>query len=204
MISVVDYGMGNLRSVVKAFERLQCPVVVTSSEKYLLKASKIVLPGVGHFAYGMKRIDDLHLRPALDFLVREKQVPVLGICLGMQLMTHSSEEGNAEGLKWIQADTVRLNPENLAPGLKIPHMGWNSLGIRKDHPMARHLTGKETFYFVHSFHVRCHNPEDILFTTTYGIEFVSGFSHGHLSGVQFHPEKSHAAGLQMIRGFIKM
>jgi glutamine amidotransferase len=202
MISVVDYGMGNLRSVVKAFERLQCPVVVTSSEKDLLKATKIVLPGVGHFAYGMKKIEGLHLRPVLDFLVQEKQVPVLGICLGMQLMTLSSEEGNAEGLKWIQAETVRLDPGNLNPGLKIPHMGWNTLGVRKDHPMARHLKGMETFYFVHSFHVRCHNPEDILFTTTYGMDFVSGFSHRHLTGVQFHPEKSHAAGLQMIRGFI--
>jgi imidazole glycerol-phosphate synthase subunit HisH len=200
MIVVVDYGMGNVRSVQKTFQRLNTEAVISGNPELILNASKIILPGVGHFKNAVENLRGRGLWEAIDEAVKEKKTPILGICLGMQLMTEHSEEGDAEGFGWIEGDTKKFNLND--PGLKIPHMGWNTIEQKKEHGIGASIEANSFFYFVHSYYVSCRNDQDILFTTNYGIPFVSGFQKGNVTGVQFHPEKSHKNGLKMIANFI--
>jgi imidazole glycerol-phosphate synthase subunit HisH len=199
MIVVIDYGMGNLRSVQKAFNRIGCNAVISSSETDILNAGKLILPGVGHFKMGMEKLKEAGLVNLLNKKIIEDKIPVLGICLGMQLMTKFSEEGNIEGLGWIDAQTLRFKAEN--KNIKIPHMGWNSLSV-KENILFNGLKNDDTFYFVHSYYVKCNKQENVLSTTNYGIEFHSGISSENITGVQFHPEKSHSKGLLLLKNFI--
>ncbi len=203
-IVIVDYGMGNLHSVIYKIAKLHADVVISSSSEEIRSASKIILPGVGHFAAGMKRIYELDIKKSLDYKALEEKVPVLGICLGMQLMTDHSEEGNVEGLGWIPAMTKRFEKEKLN-GLKIPHMGWNT--IKKENDPLNILDGMEPddmFYFVHSFFVECKKSENVLCSSTYGINFHSGIVRENISGLQFHPEKSHDSGTVILKNFINL
>lgn len=199
MITIIDYGMGNIRSVQKIFQRLNIQVQITSNHKEILNADKLLLPGVGHFANGMKKLKETGLSEILDQLVLTKKVPIMGICLGMQLMTKYSTEGNVEGLGWIDAETSRFNFEN--KNLKIPHMGWNQLNIKKNTTMSNSITLDDLFYFVHSYFVSCNQEKDVLFQSNYGNPFVSGFEKDNIVGVQFHPEKSHRSGIRLIQNF---
>lgn len=191
--------MGNIRSVQKIFQRLNIQVQITSNHKEILNADKLLLPGVGHFANGMKKLKETGLSEILDQLVLTKKVPIMGICLGMQLMTKYSTEGNVEGLGWIDAETSRFNFEN--KNLKIPHMGWNQLNIKKNTTMSNSITLDDLFYFVHSYFVSCNQEKDVLFQSNYGNSFVSGFEKDNIVGVQFHPEKSHRSGIRLIQNF---
>jgi imidazole glycerol-phosphate synthase subunit HisH len=200
MIVVIDYGMGNLRSVQKAFQRINIPVEITSDLKTVEKADKVVLPGVGHFEQGMARLREEGLDKVLRHVVLEEKKPFLGICLGMQLMTAFSEEGNVEGLSWIPGKTVRFKTSG-EPGIyKIPHMGWNSMSFEKDHPLLKGITENDLFYFVHSYHYEG-NADFDLCKTMYSYEFVSAIYRDNMAGVQFHPEKSHKSGLKMLKNF---
>jgi len=199
MIVIIDYGMGNLRSVQKAFERIKVPVLITSDKTEILKAAKIVLPGVGNFEYGIANLKSNGLFDTLNEAVTEYKIPILGICLGMQLMTEYSEEGNVEGFGWIKAKTKKFVFEN--SGLKIPHMGWNNINVVRDSQITNNISPDNLFYFVHSYYVTCENPGDVLATTNYGVSFVSSFQKENIYGCQFHPEKSHDAGLQMLKNF---
>lgn len=199
MIVIVDYGMGNLRSVQKAFERIRVPVKISSNIDEILKAEKIVLPGVGHFEQGINNLKNRGLFGALNEVVLENKIPILGICLGMQLMTDFSEEGNCEGFGWIKARTQRFSFQN--NGLKIPHMGWNNLLLKKADSLFKEITSENFFYFVHSYFVSCENEADILTETNYGIKFVSSFNNKNIFGCQFHPEKSHDSGLLILKNF---
>ena len=199
MIVVIDYGMGNLRSVLKAFERLSVDVIVSSAKDEINKASKIVLPGVGHFERGVQRLYNLDLVEILNRKVINENIPVLGICLGMQLMTNFSEEGSGNGLSWIDAKTVRFNFHNNY--IKVPHTGWNNIIEKKDHSILNGLNNMNLYYFTHSYYVVCNSSEDILTTTSYGVDFVSSFQKENIIGMQFHPEKSHEAGLQILKNF---
>lgn len=192
MIAVVDLKMGNLGSVVKAFRRLGASVDIVSKPSEIKLADKIVLPGVGHFSEGAKNLEPL--KKALNKKAFIDRVPILGICLGMQLLGNSSEEGNGVGLGWIEGKNIRFKTR-----LKIPHMGWNSAKVVKKSPLF--IPGN--YYFAHSYHLACKDT-NILMTTKYGVNFVSAVQNGNIYGVQFHPEKSHKQGLLLLKKFLNV
>lgn len=204
MIVVIDYGMGNLRSVGKAFERLGSKVITTSLKDDIMKADKIIIPGVGHFKYGMEKLNSLKLVDVLNKKVLEEKVPVLGICLGMQLMTSYSEEGDVAGLNWIGANTKMFRFEGKNSIFKVPHMGWNGVSTIKESPLMNNISPPDQFYFVHSYYVSCKNADDVLLHTDYGLTFDSGFRRENIFGVQFHPEKSHKTGLRLLKNFLEI
>lgn len=200
-ITVIDYGVGNLRSVTKALESLGCSVVLTNDPDAVRQASKLVLPGVGAFGTGMKQLRQLGLvEPIRDAVKRG--VPFLGICLGLQLLFDESEEmGHHEGLGLVRGKVVRF-PE--ADGLRIPHMGWNALRIRKRDPLFLHVPDGAMVYFVHSYFPVPEDPSVIAATTEHGTEFVSAIAIDNLFGTQFHPEKSSKVGLQILQNFVNL
>ncbi|MDO9419789.1 MAG: imidazole glycerol phosphate synthase subunit HisH [Herminiimonas sp.] len=200
MITIVDYGMGNLGSIKNMLKKVGFQCEITSSPDKIMSASKLILPGVGAFDAGMARLNDSGLIPALNEQVLLNKIPVLGICLGMQLMTHSSEEGHLPGLGWVDAKTIRFSfPEN--SHLKVPHMGWNIVTFPKSSNLINAAEIEERFYFVHSYYVKCENNHDVLMRAKYGHEFDAGFEVGNVMGVQFHPEKSHKFGMRLLRNF---
>lgn len=203
MLVIIDYGMGNLRSVEKSLKRIGIESKISSNENDIEAADKLILPGVGHFKNGMNNIIRLGLDKTLNKKVIQDKIPILGICLGMQLFTKFSEEGEVEGLGWIEAKTVRFNFNGIQEKYKIPHIGWNSLIISKKATVYDGITSDDSFYFVHSYYVHCSDTQDILSKTLYGNEFVSSFQKNNITGMQFHPEKSYAAGLKIFTNFCK-
>lgn len=201
MIVIVDYGMGNLGSIANMFRKIGVLGKISSYLDDIEKAEKLILPGVGAFDTGMESLRNQGFIHLLDKLVLEKKVPVLGICLGMQLMGRKSEEGTLPGLEWFDAEVVRFRIPAEGERLKIPHMGWNTLEPRGDCPLFRGAGSDLRFYFVHSYHVICKDPTDVAAVTDYGTKFVSAFQRGNLYGVQFHPEKSHRFGMALLRNF---
>lgn len=202
-IVIVDYGMGNLFSVQKKLNRMNVNTIVSSSVSDIEKADKIILPGVGHFEKAMVNLREMKLVEVLNHKVLEQKTPILGICLGMQLMCNESEEGNCEGLKWIDA-TVKHFEITDTLRYKIPHTGWNQIQLAKESPLMEGILNGNEFYFVHRFHVVCHNPSDVLNTTDYEINFASAFQKENIFGVQYHPEKSHDTGTKLIENFVKL
>lgn len=203
-IVIIDYGMGNLHSIYYKLKRLHPDVIIGSVKEDIEQASKIILPGVGHFAAGMRNIKEKNFIDVLNKKVLEDKIPVLGICLGMQLLTNFSEEGNVDGLGWISAKTKRFEKEKLA-GLKIPHMGWNTINAENNNRnILQGLNADDVFYFVHSYYVECENKSDVLCSSEYGVYFHSGISKDNIFGFQFHPEKSHDSGLTLLKNFVSM
>lgn len=202
-IAIIDYGMGNLRSVEKIFKAQNCEVKITSNPNEISEADKLVLPGVGHFSNGMKNLRERGLIDVLNKKVIEEKAPILGICLGMQLFTNFSEEGDIEGLGWIDAKTKKFEFDFRESFLKTPHVGWNSLRVKKEHDLVDNIWDDDQFYFVHSYFVECANEEDILTQTQYGQVFSSAIQKDNIIGVQFHPEKSHDCGATMIGNFVE-
>lgn len=198
MIAIIDYGVGNVGSILNMFRKIGHEANLVSSENALLEASAIVLPGVGAFDRGMKNLDESGLVPALTKAVLDDRRPLLGVCLGMQLLTRGSEEGQRPGLGWIEGSTHRFSPPDQK--LKVPHMGWNRVTPVKESPL---LAGIEDprFYFLHSYYVKCEDRSQTLCTTVYGEPFDSGVHHDNVYGVQFHPEKSHRLGMKVFRNF---
>ncbi|MBF0239912.1 MAG: imidazole glycerol phosphate synthase subunit HisH [SAR324 cluster bacterium] len=203
MIVIVDYGMGNLHSIKNKIERLKHEVIISADPLEIQAASRLILPGVGHFAQGMENLHQLQLIEVLNEKVLNQKTPVLGICLGMQLLTNHSEEGDVDGLKWIDAETRLFRFDNSCNPLRIPHVGWNLLNRQKDSYLFTDIPFNLRFYFVHSYYVNCRNPENIMAETTYGNTFCSVIQHYNIYGTQFHPEKSHKRGLQLIDNFIR-
>jgi glutamine amidotransferase len=201
MIGIVNYHMGNLGSVKKKLEQLGQDVLVSENPSELALADKLILPGVGHFARAVQELKSLQLWDFLSDQALIKKKPILGICLGMQLMAKFSEEGNAEGLGWFDATVVHFHvPDPIR--YKVPHIGWNSLEYEHPHPLLTGLQPDDAFYFVHAYHLENVVESDVLCSTDYGYRFVSGIKKGNIMGVQFHPEKSHAAGTQMLANFV--
>lgn len=201
-LAIIDYGSGNLRSVAKAFEHVAegKKILVTSQASDLATASHIVLPGVGAYGDCMRGLHSLSgMIEALNEQILQKQKKFLGICVGMQMMFERGlEHGEHQGLRWLKGQVIKLD----APSLKIPHMGWNNLTIRCEHPMMRGINNGEHVYFVHSYHAQCANPSDILAMTDYGGDIAAIVGRDNMVGVQFHPEKSQQAGLRILSNFI--
>jgi glutamine amidotransferase len=203
MIVIIDYGMGNLGSIKNMLKRIGAPAVISGNLQEIADADKLILPGIGAFDNGMQRLSELGLVSVLNQKVLTDGVPTLGICLGMQLMTRGSEEGRLSGLGWFEADTVRFNFGSNEQGLKIPHMGWNSVHSLKASLLLDEMHEDPRFYFVHSYHAVCQRQEDVMLQATYGYEFVAGFERANIAGVQFHPEKSHKYGMKLLENFAK-
>jgi len=192
--------MGNLGSVQNMLKRIGVKSIISSDINEIEKAEKILLPGVGAFDAAISKIDELNLRPVLTYMAKEKKVPFLGICLGMQLLTESSEEGVLKGLNFVPAKTIKFKfPEN--SDLKIPHMGWNLVTKKTESVLTKNFTDEFRFYFVHSYHVKCDSPINSILTTNYGYEFDSAVQNENVFGAQFHPEKSHKYGMQLLSNF---
>lgn len=201
MIVIVDYGMGNLGSILNMLKKIGAEAVISSRIEEIEQASKLILPGVGAFDNGMRNLAERGVQAVLDRKVLGEKTPILGICLGMQLFSRQSEEGRLPGLGWIEAETVRFRFDEVNSHLKIPHMGWNTVRVAKESPLFRDTNGEERFYFVHSFHVVCRDRRDILAETPYGFDFTSAVQRGNIMGVQFHPEKSHRFGMKLLKNF---
>jgi glutamine amidotransferase len=198
MITIVDYGMGNLGSIQNMFKRIGEDAVITGDLEQVARADRILLPGVGSFDNAMQRINGSGLREILDHKALVERVPVLGICLGMQLLTRSSEEGRLPGLGWVAASARRFPA---LPGLKVPHMGWNVVAPMRDSELTRDLSGEVRFYFVHSYCVQVDDAQDEILRAHYGIDFAAAIQRENIFGAQFHPEKSHRFGMQLLRNF---
>lgn len=200
---IVDYGMGNLFSVKKRLKALYSDVLVSSNPKDIDGADKIILPGVGHFSKAMENLTKLNLLNALTENVLARKKPILGICLGMQLMAKSSEEGHVEGLGWFDAHVVRFNVQNTLK-YKVPQTGWNQINKAKDSLLMKDIPELAEFYFVHAYHFKCNNTADVLNYTDYEYKFASAVEKDNIFGVQYHPEKSHDVGNQLLRNFINL
>ena len=201
MIVIVDYGMGNLGSILNMLRRLKEPAVISADPETVGRADKIILPGVGSFDAGMKRLQSAGLINVLESRVIRDRIPLLGICLGMQLLTRRSEEGTERGLGWIDAEALRFSATPAKPALRVPHMGWNVVRRQRVSPLTGGMEESERFYFVHSYYIQCAEPRDIVLTADYGVTFVAGFQRDNLYGVQFHPEKSHKFGMRLLQRF---
>ncbi len=204
MITVIDYQTGNVGSILNILKKIGVEAKASSNTNDIRKANKIIIPGVGAFDYGMENLKKLGLIPALNEKVIEQKTPVLGICLGMQLFAQRSEEGNSVGLSWIDAETTKFKFDEKQKNLKIPHMGWNNLIIKKNSPLLEGLGPETRFYFVHSYYLNCKNPDNVTALSLYGYEFPSVVEKENVYGVQFHPEKSHKFGLKLLKNFAEL
>jgi len=203
MIVIVDYGIGNLASVHNMFKKIGVKdVVVSGNQEIISKASKILLPGVGAFDSGMNNIENSGLIPLLNQKALVEKIPVLGICLGMQMLTKRSEEGLKPGLGWINAETIKFHPDP-ALKLKVPNMGWNYIKVQRNNSLVDNET-KSRFYFVHSYYVKCFDEKQSVATSNFGIDFTCMVNKDNIFGAQFHPEKSLKFGMKIFENFAKL
>jgi len=200
MIVVVDYGAGNIASVLNMLAHIGTKAKATSKCDDILGASKIILPGVGAFDAGMRTLNELGLVEPIREAVKNKRIPILGICLGAQLLGRRSEEGILPGLGLIDMDIVHFSKQE---GRKVPHMGWNYISIQRPNALVDGLNDDSRFYFVHSYYMKPDKAEDAFLTTNYYEDFASGVASGNIAGVQFHPEKSHKYGMTVFKNFVE-
>lgn len=201
MIVVVDYGVGNLGSIVNMFKKVGAKATASSDPAVIKAAEKLILPGVGAFDAAMRKFHETGLIPVVGELVLENKIPVLGLCVGLQLMTKGSEEGQLAGLGWFDAETIRFKFDAEHAHLKVPHMGWNEALVCREHPLVADWDVESRFYFVHSYHVVAKDMDAVLAKTEYGVTIHSILGRGNIMGTQFHPEKSHRYGLRLLKNF---
>lgn len=201
MIAIIDYGLGNLGSIANMLKVIGEKSVITSDKNKIEAADKLILPGVGAFDAGMTRLEEAHLAELVKTQALEVKKPVLGICLGMQLLGRKSEEGSLPGLGLIPFDNVRFRLDESS--LKVPHMGWDVVTFKQKSPLLEGISGAQRYYFVHSFHAKCDSEENVLMTCDYGYEFAAAVVSDNIYGVQFHPEKSHDFGMELLTNFAK-
>ncbi len=199
MVTIIDYGVGNLGSILNMFKKIGVEAKLTQSINDVIDAKKLLLPGVGSFDYGMKMLNDTGYVEAINQKVLTEKISILGICLGMQLMTKRSDEGSLNGLGWFDAETVKFDLDTTI--FKVPHMGWNEVKVEKPNKLFEDMYDEPRFYFVHSYHIKCNKKEDVLLTTKYGYDFVCGIRKDNIYGAQFHPEKSHKYGMKLLKNF---
>lgn len=201
MIAIVDYGLGNIQAFANIYKRLEIPVTFARDADELAGATHIVLPGVGAFDWAMERLQTSGMRATLDRLVLEEKRPVLGICVGMQMMARRSDEGSAPGLGWFDADVRRFDESRIQGRTHLPHMGWNDVAPKDGTGLLQGMDSGARFYFLHSYYFAPNDPDDVLAITAYGDPFACAVRRGNVHGVQFHPEKSHGWGIQLLKNF---
>jgi len=202
-IIIINYGMGNLNSIKKKLTHLKVNAVISSNPNDILNADKLILPGVGHFKKAIENLNALNLYNVINEVAIIKKIPILGICLGMQLMANKSEEGNVNGFGWFNADVIKFKTNNPLK-YKIPHTGWNQITKIKQSALMKDIPELSEFYFVHSYHFNCNNSADILNETEYEYKFTSAVEKENIFGVQYHPEKSHDVGEMVLRNFVEL
>lgn len=204
MITIINYNAGNIKSIQNMLKRIGAKSCISSNVEEIEQAEKLILPGVGHFDYGMRNLQESGLIGVLNKKVVADKVPLLGICLGAQLLGNKSEEGIIPGLGWIDMEVVKFDENKLPKNLKIPHMSWNEIIIKKQSELLAGLNNESRFYFVHSYHMKCNDENDVLANTNYGYEFTSAVEKDNIYGVQFHPEKSHKFGMRLLENFVNL
>lgn len=201
MISIVNYGSGNIQAIANVYKRLNISVDIASTPGGLRSSKKIILPGVGAFDQAMTRLNESDMRPMLEELVIGEGIPVLGICVGMQMMAKRSEEGTLDGLGWIDAQVKKFDHALFTQKTHLPHMGWNDVMPRNNEGLFKNFNSDSRFYFLHSYYFVPYNPDHVLSITDYNVPFSSSVQSRNIIGVQFHPEKSHQWGIQLLKNF---
>lgn len=204
MITIIDYNAGNIKSIQNMLKRIGVASSIATTQAQIKMANKLILPGVGHFDHGMNNLKNTGFIDILHQKVVLEKTPVLGICLGAQMLGNKSDEGEQKGLGWIDMDIVKFNKAVMPESHKIPHMSWNEIKVKKSSKLMEGLTNQSRFYFVHAFHMQPNNEDDVLTTTNYGYEFSSSVEKNNIYGVQFHPEKSHKYGMKILENFSKI
>jgi glutamine amidotransferase len=204
MIAIVDYGLGNIAAFASVYNKANIKVSVARTADDLKGASKLILPGVGHFDHAMRLLQQSGMLDALNQMVLGDKVPVIGVCVGMQILAKSSEEGELPGLGWIDAHVRAFKSSDIARNLAVPHMGWNDVRPLSPSPLFDALQTGARFYFLHSYYVSCDRQKDVLATCNYGADFACAVRSSNIYGVQFHPEKSHSFGDRLLRNFAEL
>lgn len=203
MITIIDYKVGNLKSIQNILKRIGYDSIIASDVDQIHSGTKFILPGVGSFEYGMEKLKSMNYFDLLEKKILIEKRPILGVCLGLQLFFEKSEEGGCiDGLGWLKGSVVKFDEESMNPLSKIPHMGWNYIVPQKESKILEGLDSSSRFYFVHSYHIQCEDHKDELMKTNNGYSFVSGVEKDNIIGVQFHPEKSHKFGKTLYKNFI--
>lgn len=203
MLTIVDYGVGNLASIKNILKKIGVQSEISSDETTIAAADKLILPGVGAFDTCAQKLEESGLLTTLHEKVLNQKIPVLGVCVGMQLLTEGSEEGILPGLGWIKGQVVKFKKTQLPEGFKIPHMGWTDVTVSKPSKLFENMYDDPRFYFVHSYHAQLTNNEDEVIRAKYGYPFTAGIEYENILGVQFHPEKSHKFGMKLLENFVK-
>ena len=203
MITIVNYGLGNVQAIGNIYRKAGIPVTLAEKPEDMVGAERLILPGVGAFDWAMHRLEESGMRPALEDLVLTKGVPILGICVGMQMLADSSEEGVLPGLGWISGTVRHFEPGAAGEGVRMPHMGWNDIATGRSHPLFAGLESDARFYFLHSYYFEPVEHDTVLAWTDYGGRFASSVGRGNVTGVQFHPEKSHQWGVRLLLNFAR-
>lgn len=201
MIKIIDYGLGNIRAFLNVYERLKIDAEIANDVSHIEGATKIILPGVGSFDYAMSLLNKSGMRYELEKQVLENKIPVLGICVGMQMLARSSDEGKLPGLGWIDGRVRLFDTGKIPYKTRLPHMGWNNIYPKKDISLLKGFDDESRFYFLHSYYFECNFVENIISTTNYGINFASAVNKNNIYGIQFHPEKSHSNGVKLLQNF---
>ncbi len=203
MLAIVNYGVGNLASIKNMLKKAGSDAIISSDRTEIIEADKLILPGIGHFDNCMQMLNASGLREVVTQKIMEDKKPVLGICVGYQMLFEKSEEGREPGLGWIQGGVKKFDQQKLSADLKIPHMGWTDVTLYKPSPLFNNMHEEPRFYFVHSYHPVPENVEDVLLFANYGYCFAAAIEHENILGVQFHPEKSHKFGMKLLENFVK-
>lgn len=204
MIGIINYGSGNVYAIANIYKRLNIPHLVTNDPQELKSSTKLILPGVGAFDETMSLLNRTGLSELLNELVMFKKVPIMGVCVGMQILGDSSEEGALKGFGWIKGRVRKFDAQLLKQKPHLPHMGWNTAQQKRPCKLIDNMDFEQGYYFLHSYYFDCNDPADILTSTAYGIEFASAINHDNVYGIQFHPEKSHQNGSKLFRNFANL